>query len=251
MSEYFRVLKRIENDRGGQTAARRDLVEVRRGTRRALTVLEAPGTEPRTAVPVADMSPAAEAAFAVLFDNLRALTRERSTRSFVFAPASPAESVRAVTTGLIAHAERLGLNAALAELTDSKTRSLLRLRPEQRRESGESDDPPPLDLSVHADLAEVSDWLEVVARESALIVIEGQPLTQAIDSALLARACDGLVIVAETQVTARQALRVAADKARVAGCRTLGVVLYGTNDRMPGWIKRLTQEHQLLRVPGE
>jgi hypothetical protein len=31
----------------------------------------------------------------------------------------------------------------------------------------------------------------------------------------------------------------AAERARIAGCKTLGVVMHGTKDRMPGWIRRL------------
>jgi hypothetical protein len=40
-------------------------------------------------------------------------------------------------------------------------------------------------------------------------------------------------------VTERAALQVAAERARIAGCKTLGVVMHGTKDRMPGWLRRL------------
>jgi hypothetical protein len=82
-------------------------------------------------------------------------------------------------------------------------------------------------------------WIDRVAPHSDLVIVTGPPLATSIDAALLACACDGLVIVAESEVTERAALQVAAERARIAGCKTLGVVMHGAKDRMPGWLRRL------------
>ena len=42
------------------------------------------------------------------------------------------------------------------------------------------------------------------------------------------------------------------ERAKMAGCRTLGVVMYGANDRMPAWIRRFVNHEQtLLGTRGE
>jgi Mrp family chromosome partitioning ATPase len=85
----------------------------------------------------------------------------------------------------------------------------------------------------------LNDWAERIAPANDLVVITGPPLANSIDAALLACACDGLVIVAESEITDRKALHIAAERARIAGCRTLGVVMHGTKDHLPKWIRRI------------
>lgn len=100
---------------------------------------------------------------------------------------------------------------------------------------------PPLtvDLNGSAAPGELSAWLDGAAVDSDLVLLEAPPLADSIDAALLACACDGLVIVADAEVTPRSALQVAAERAQVAGCRTLGVVMNGAKERMPSWMRRL------------
>ena len=85
-----------------------------------------------------------------------------------------------------------------------------------------------------------------------LRVVEETGSTNA-DAAEAARAgaAEGLVIVAESEVTERAALQVAAERARIAGCNTLGVVMHGTKDRLPGWLRRLVGGRPESSVPRE
>ena len=251
MSEYFRVLKRIEKDQSAGPKRRNGRAAHAVEQLQLLDTGEALPTAPAEPAVVAEPSAAAVAAFAILYDNLRGLAKGGMMRSIVFAGASARESVRTVTTGLAAHAERLGLSVAIGELGTWHARPILRLCPEHAATLGADNDPLPFDLHGQTEFPEVTEWLERVARDAALILIEGPPLAESIDSGLLARACDGLVIVVETLTTARQALQIAADRARVSGCRTLGVVTYGTNDRMPAWIRHWVQSDQRLLMGGK
>jgi hypothetical protein len=96
-----------------------------------------------------------------------------------------------------------------------------------------------VDLDAGSSPQALTAWVERTAPGSDLVILTGPPLATSIDAALLACACDGLVIVAESEVTERAALQVAAERARIAGCKTLGVVMYGAKDRVPGWLRRL------------
>jgi Mrp family chromosome partitioning ATPase len=193
------------------------------------------------------MSTSADAAYRVLFDNLRALANERPIRALVFASTSVEESPRPVITGLAAEATRLGRRVVIAVLTESAGRSLLQRRPSESDQGrpSESDqgtgagDALSLDLSRPDWQAAFEDWLCHAAAGADLIIVEGRPLEQSIDAALIARACDGLVLVARTEVTPRHTLQAAAERARAVGCRTLGVVMHGTKNHLPAWLREL------------
>jgi Mrp family chromosome partitioning ATPase len=140
-----------------------------------------------------------------------------------------------VSDGLARHAERHGMSAFVAELVAGANGPTLvpRAAAEGARETFA------VDLNGGAAPGELSGWLERAAAGSDLVLLEGPPLAQSIDAALLACACDGLVIVADAEVTPRAALHVAAERAQIAGCRTFGVVMTGTKDRTPTWMRRL------------
>ena len=252
MSEYFRVLRRLEKEGPARPAPRKSERRVAPVHSVNVPAILDPEPQPKTAMPVAEPSTAAAAEFANLFDNLRALGKERGMRTVVFAAVSAMESVRTVTTGLAAHLERLGVSVLVAELAEWHSRTILRIRAEHGVSGSASADPLLVDLHGRVDLSDVTDWLEHNARDAGFVIIEGQPLAESIDSAIIARAADGLVMVAETEATSRHALRVATERAKMAGCRTLGVVLYGANDRMPAWIRRFVNyEQSLLVTRGE
>lgn len=177
----------------------------------------------------------AHSGIATLLDNIRMLSSGRASRTVVFCGASTAEAVTALAGALAAHAERSGMSAFVGNLTRTSAGSVV------APALGSSSDAPALEIDLDAGTptAELQGWAARVAPGSELIVITGPPLATSIDAALLACACDGLVIVAESEVTERAALQVAAERARIAGCRTLGVVMHGTKDRLPGWIRRL------------
>lgn len=152
----------------------------------------------------------------------------------VFCGASNAESVALLADALANQAERGGLRTFLATLTRTPSGSVI--APAGR---DITDVTLPVDLDVGTSTESIDGWAQQLSPGSDLIVITGPPLATSIDAALLACASDGLVIVAESEVTERAALQTAAERARAAGCKTLGVVMYGSKDRLPGWLRRL------------
>ena len=170
---------------------------------------------------------------ATLLDNIRMLSGQRASRIVVLCGASTAEPVAPLAAQLAAHAEARGMRAMVGTLLRTATGSVL------TPSSGEDAATMRVDLDAGASADDLHAWAQRVAPENDLVVLTGPPLASSIDAALLACACDGLVIVAESEVTDRSALQTAAERARIAGCRTLGVVMHGTKDRLPGWIRRI------------
>ena len=193
--------------------------------------------------PAHDLLPA-PAGFTTLLDGLRAVTAaETSTRAVVFAPVSPSATLRRVIGGLAASAEQLGLAVVVAEITENGRRALL--APRRRVSASTADRFGHTGVTLEIDRATLATaakgWLAQCAAAADLVLIEGPPLATSIDAALLARGCDGLVLVAEKGVTERVALQTAAERARLAGCRMLGVVLSGSADHAPAWLRPLMQ----------
>ena len=130
MSEHVSALKRVERDQLDQQSTAAGRVTVAGDGQQACSSgpQTAPIAGPLVAVP---MSTSADAAYRVLFDNLRALANERPIRALVFASTSVEESPRPVITGLAAEATRLGRRVVIAVLTESAGRSLLQRRPSE------------------------------------------------------------------------------------------------------------------------
>lgn len=234
MSEYFRVLKRIEGDQEERERPERGTRTAQRAGHQATTDTGARGSSEAsvpTFAPVPTSGP-----FAALFENVRVLTSGRPLRCLVFAGVSAAEPVSAVVAGLADHLESRGVDVLRAELTEGAGRALIR---RHRRELSDGGDPLQINLQGRDWDSDFSDWLHGASGGPDIALIEGRPLVQSIDAALLARAGDGLVIVAEAEVTPREALQTTVERARAAGCRTLGIVMYGTVNRMPRWLQRL------------
>jgi hypothetical protein len=205
---------------------------------------ETPAAQPVTAAPSRPVDTRRTRAFAqhahpgiaTLLDNIRMLSGQRAGRIVVLCGASTAEPVAPLAAQLAAHAEARGMRAMVATLLRTPTGSVL------TPSAGDDATSLRVDLDAGASLDELHAWAQRVAPASDLVVLTGPPLASSIDAALLACACDGLVIVAESEVTDRTALQTAAERARIAGCRTLGVVMHGTKDRLPGWIRRIVGE---------
>lgn len=178
---------------------------------------------------------AAHPGIAKLLDNLRLIATESGVRTIVFSGASTVEAVQALAQNLAHHADVNGMTALVATLTTSGGRTFV--TPTVGFATGAA----PLEVELDAAVsgAHLRGWIGEVAPGADLLVITAPPLATSIDGALLACACDGLVIVAESEVTERAALHTAAERARITGCRTLGVVMHGTKDRVPGWVRRL------------
>lgn len=178
---------------------------------------------------------AAHPGIATLLDAIRLIANGRQTRVVVFCGASNAEAVTTLADDLVAYASRNGMPAFLATLARTATGTAV-----VPARSASMDGVLAVDLDAGPAAEAIAHWAAEVGPESDLVVITGPPLAESIDAALLARACDGLIIVAESEVTERAALHLAAERARIAGCKTLGIVMHGSKDRLPGWMRRLS-----------
>jgi hypothetical protein len=222
----------------------------------AAPALEVPRARATVETPVAKQDPRRSRAFATethpgiatLLDKIRTLAGEHSTRTVVFCGASTAEAVADLADALATHATRTGLNTFVGTLVRTTTGTFVNAALSGAVSAAQQLD---VDLDAGAPITELHRWVEQIAPTADLAVIIGPPLATSLDAALLACACDGLVIVAESEKTERAALQVAAERARISGCHTLGVVMHGAKDRVPGWIRRLVGDHPEPHFPRE
>jgi len=246
MSEYFRVLKRLERDRL-QAKARPAMLAVAGGRRRQPVPPlaraerlepEAPERREAAAEPPS-MSAEAATVFATLFDNIRACTATQPVRTLVFAGVSAADPTRAVIGGLRAQAERHNLTVSTGKISHWGGGRTARRTPtfETADSAGGNGTALLGESGGSTATTEGTSWPQAVEGAADLVLIEGPPLDQSIDAVLLGRASDGLVIVARTGVTARAALANAAERAKAVGCRTLGIVLQRPLDHAPPWLR--------------
>jgi Mrp family chromosome partitioning ATPase len=238
MSEYFRVLRRLEHDQAGgpaPTAAPRAM-----GARvRGLVSVTTPAADRAAAEPLLRQPPPDRAGvYAALYDNLRAAASGRPLRSLVVAGAVTAAGVDRTVAGLAAHVRRTGQRVVLGRLSDGDGRRRLVAVPQDGEPGWSSAAPLATDLASHAETAAVGEWIRAHAGAADLAVIAAGGLTS-VDAAMLACACDGLVIVAHAGQTPRAALRAAAERAAAVGCRVLGLVVIGGRDPLPAWLRRL------------
>ena len=220
MSNYIRALQRLElDDQLGATSVAREPVRHS----------ERPGREPDeapTLAPTAEGSAASARAHALprggeaiagLFDRLRTVGGQGETaRVLVFAPVTAAGSTRAVVDGLVDCARALAMRVGVGELSRVGGQAVLGAPNGAARHV--------LELDGATVAAGVAAWRAPLG-DPQLVLIEAPPVTTSVDALLLAAACDGLVLVAQTGVTARAALRSATERAAAVGCRMLGVVL--------------------------
>jgi hypothetical protein len=218
MSTSIQALKRLEHDDqlGIASVARES---VRYSERPPRDADELPAAPPAASAAPTHASRGA-AAIAGLLDRLRTVGGQAdAARVLVFAAVGPDGSTRAVIDGLAGRGRELTIRVGVGELTRIAGQAVLAERGGAARRALELDGGP---LT-----AAVASWLEPLG-DPQLVLIEAPPVATSADALLLATACDGLVLVAQTGVTARAALRTAIERATAAGCRTLGVVLTTT-----------------------
>lgn len=240
MSEYFRVLTRLELGAPalqgpaspGEVAIRPQVVPPQ--ARRADQLADS--------LPVHPPATLAERAYVTLYDNIRATANGRSTHSLVFAGAATGDPVRAVVQGFAAHMRRLNHRVLMAELTIDNGRPFLRTHADATDAPVRGPDSLMLDLRSHACTEDVRAWLEANS-QADLVLIEANPLARSLDAAMLACGCDGLIIVAAAGVTSRKDLQVAAERARAVDCRPLGLVVHAQTDRTPSRLRRLLGQY--------
>ncbi|MFN8644725.1 MAG: hypothetical protein U0802_24820 [Candidatus Binatia bacterium] len=246
MSEYFRVLRRLEREQAAppKPAARPIGARVR-----SLVSVASPAAERSAAEPLLRQPPPDRAGvYAGLYDNLRTATSGRPLRTLVVAGAASSAGVDRVVAGLAAHVRRAGQHVVLGRLGERDGRRRLVPVPSDSEPTWSGAAPLALDLSSHAEAPAVGEWIRGHAGAADLVCIAAGGL-DSVDPAMLACACDGLVIVAQAAQTPRAALRAAAERGAAVGCRVLGVVVVGSRDPLPAWLRRLLPA-DAVRRPG-
>jgi Mrp family chromosome partitioning ATPase len=237
MSEYFRVLRRLERER---PAPQPKAAPTAMGPRvRALVSVATPAADRAAAEPLLRQPPPDRAAvYATLYDNLRAVASGQPLRALVVAGVVSAAGVDRVVAGLAAHVRRAGQRVVLGRLSDGDGRRRLVTVPSDGEPSWSSAAPLSLDLNSHAETAAIGEWIRghVGAADLACVAAGG---LGSVDAAMLACACDGLVIVVDAEHTPRAALRAAVARAGAVGCRLLGLVVVGSRDPLPAWLRGL------------
>jgi hypothetical protein len=185
---------------------------------------------------VVEIKPRAKPPVAVdeLFEALHAIRQAGGTRSLVLAPASGCEDADHWASQLALLTREQGLRVAAFQVGDSGSTA-------PRRRGTHSE----VRFAVsRADLAaQVESWRAALPSDTVALLI-APPLAHANDAALLARACDGLLILVELGRTPRRALTQAVKRATTAGAAVLGLVVIGS-DNLPRWARRFLQNESI------
>jgi len=258
MSNYFQTLKRLESANAQEratpepTVVRVETVERPAPQQPAPTPIQARVVVP---APVAAPPPPVVAregvfeerlvgGFSSLFDNLRVLGNGVPLGAVVIAGASDFESTKRVADGLANEVIRNRLTASIAELSRAQSQPTLRMRMTSSPAVARSDN-----AIVHvntrstAGSPELAAWLEDARSNHDVVIIEAPPLGLSVDAAVVARACDGLILVAEPRATTTAALQASVERADAVGCRILGIVTQGKQERLPAWLRQIISRH--------
>jgi Mrp family chromosome partitioning ATPase len=230
MSEYLRVLTRLEQDAHAAPAAAAPSTAP---ARPAPAVSRPPVTVVRDRRPT-DGLRSDGGAFATLYDNLRAAVASGTLRRLVVVDAGEGAGATAVTDGLAAHVRALGGRVRVAKMERADGRPAVRVRADAGDGGGASI---PLELPTGASPDTVRAAFGP-GGESDLLVIDAGALTDSIDPALLACGCDGLVIAVRAGRTNTEALRAAVERARKVGAPVLGTVVSVPPASIPPWRRR-------------
>ncbi|MCP4203561.1 MAG: CpsD/CapB family tyrosine-protein kinase [bacterium] len=190
------------------------------------------------------------AAYSALLERLRARLTDVPVPRIVIASVSHLEPVDLLVAGLAQQVEQRGLRLACAKLETANRQRVLRphgagatdhpgVRPADER-------PGPMGLAGNLDTSPgaaltqsgIKEWVERAASGNDLVLLQAPPLLSSAEGALIARSCDGLLIVVQPMATTRQDLREAVAQARTAGCELLGLVITGSIDWLPRGLRR-------------
>ncbi len=191
-------------------------------------------------------SPKQQVAHAGLLDGLRALETNLDVPTVVIAGVATAESARPVIAGLIIQAHLSGLHLALGKLVPGKGFRMLRKRI-SRADPGEDTRAPgasgPEDLALQIvgapDSNTLRKWYKRAAEGADLLLVEAPPMLKSVDAALLGRACDGVILVAQPMLTRQEDFELAVEKARAAGSPPIGLVMDQHRDWLPRVIRKI------------
>ncbi|MEM7351839.1 MAG: hypothetical protein AAF657_13660, partial [Acidobacteriota bacterium] len=195
MSNYFRTLLRLENERREPAPMERsaqspELEAVR------LEASQAPGD----LTPGFDLlSAKKQNSHAALLDALRAVSARGQTPSIVIAGVASSEPVGAVIEGIATQAAARGVGVQIGDVVVSSSHRILSTR-EGTPEPRGLDGPPAvspgmttlsLELSAPATQEALRKWFASAGAGYDLLIVAAPSLLSSVDAALVARACDG------------------------------------------------------------
>lgn len=188
-----------------------------------------------------------QVAHASLLESLRALDSQLSVPTVVIASVNQADAARPTIAGLIIQSHLRGLRLALGKLVPGQGFRALRRRV-PRTVPGEetrvavtdsANDDMAIELVGAPAIDDLHNWYERASKGCDLLLIEAPPMLKSVDAALLARGCDGLVLVVESLQTRQEDLEVAVEKATAAGSRPIGLVIDHHREWLPRFIRKL------------
>ena len=192
--------------------------------------------------------------YTALFDNLRAIGNGAPVGSVVLCGASSVETIDRISNGLADEVCRHSLRVLVAELYRTVSQPTLKIRLQSKDDSPSEVDPeiPLPDQSITLDLRggpvpeKLTNWMNSARAHFDMVIIEAPPLAHSVDAAMLARACDGLILAVHARGTSKDALADAVTKADTVGSPVLGVVMQGRPEWTPLWLRRLTAMRSLF-----
>jgi len=241
MSEYFRVLKRMETEvpaavPGAPRRAPRRPTAVRPAT--AELPLREPGVV-RRVVP-----PGGAKSLSLLLEQIGRLLPLPSVVALTTVGGD--RGAQTLAEQVTAHSGSVGLRVVHAELAESARQWILR-----QCGVGADDGCGALAVDAEADGTTLRAAIGQLRAEGDLVIIETPPVAQSREALCVAQACDGLLIGVETGVTSRESLQAAVECARAARCHLLGLVMHGMRGRLPQWLTELIGETQIPLVKGD
>lgn len=231
MSKYFRTLKRLQSDSSEPLTD--GTTELEAGQAQPIEQVYAfPGID---TVRSAKVRPT----FSRLLDGLRLVAQSSETRCVVIADVSSEHASRRLIEGLEEQACQKPVSLVSGDFGQSERRALTLHRVSDSESPAAISTPLSLDRDAESLSRDVQSRLEQVAPDAEVAILRGPPLAVSVDSALLARATAGLVVVLEPQVTTRADLHLALSRASHSGSSVIGFVMYGSRHWLPKWTRRL------------
>ncbi len=267
MSNYFRALLRLENKEGATGSASPTASTHHHGVGEpapddTLAGDNTPAGDNTLAAtkPAYDLtSVKKQNAHAALLDALRAVSGRAQTPTIVIAGMARSDAVGAVIDGIARQAAERGVGVQIGDVVVSATHRIMSTREGTPPPRGLDHDGIPLtaktsldlELSAPATQDALKTWFIGAGAGYDLLIVAAPPLLSSVDAALVARACDGLVLVGEPLVTLRDEFEIAVERALSSGCRVLGLVMNDTREWLPRFVGRLFGTYPRSILPAE
>lgn len=184
-------------------------------------------------------------AHATLLDAMRAVAGRSHTPTIVVAGIARAASAQTVIEGVADQAALRGVRLQIGDVIVTQTHRTLSIREDhpaalRLAEEGETHDTSlSLELTSPSAQAALKTWFVNASTGFDLLIVGAPPVLSSVDALLVARACDGLVLVAEPLTTQREEFEIAVERARASGCQLLGLVMNENREWLPRFLSRL------------